>query len=139
MTGTGTGTDTAASEGVALLPDGWVEKYSADHNRKFWKNEISGKKSWQPPSATDKRVSELLDDASGTRRKKKVSGKKLDDISGAGAGAGGDAGGGGEKKRVSEILDDASSDGGGGGSREVSVSPLKLQEPVTFSMTHPHT
>jgi len=35
------------------LPEGWVEKYSKEHNRKFWKNEITGKKSWKQPSTED--------------------------------------------------------------------------------------
>jgi hypothetical protein len=30
--------------------DVWIEKYSKDHNRKYWKNKETGQVSWTPPT-----------------------------------------------------------------------------------------
>ena len=32
------------------LPEDWIEKYSDQHKRKFWKNTLTGEKSWKVPT-----------------------------------------------------------------------------------------
>lgn len=41
----------AASRSQSTLSREWVEKYSQQHKRKFWKNQITGKSTWEDPFA----------------------------------------------------------------------------------------